>query len=289
MDTNAKHNTIFATRLKEVLDYDVKITQRELGEAIGKTRQTVSQYCNGTSEPPYETLVRIAKYLGVTTDYLLGATDDSGMTPVATDDLSLDYPSIRFIQLLQREFSNGRSIDLNFLLANGTVWAFVNQMLNYIAAHAAVEISAELYNETHSRADSHSNTTVDYRAEDAAYADAVNSLVEGNVINAQTAQYLSLIANRKLHVWNDSPVVFTSVGDIDVFNKERLRLYDAFRDLMGTLDGMGVRRNVTVGARCESSRFAKPISDTEIIRRIMDTEQEELNRIHCASTSSVDD
>ncbi len=47
------------------------ITQDELARALGKSRQSVSQYCNG-AEPDFPSLVKIADYLGVTVDYLVG-------------------------------------------------------------------------------------------------------------------------------------------------------------------------------------------------------------------------
>ena len=46
-----------------------------LSMVTGKTRQTISQYVNGISEPGYDTRVIIAKYFNVTTDYLLGLSD----------------------------------------------------------------------------------------------------------------------------------------------------------------------------------------------------------------------
>jgi transcriptional regulator with XRE-family HTH domain len=50
------------------------ITQENIAEATGKTRQTVSQYVNGKSEPGYDTLVKIADYFDVSVDYLIGRT-----------------------------------------------------------------------------------------------------------------------------------------------------------------------------------------------------------------------
>ena len=50
------------------------ISQEQLGKELGKSRQAVSLYCNG-AEPDYPTLVKIADYLGVTVDYLVGRED----------------------------------------------------------------------------------------------------------------------------------------------------------------------------------------------------------------------
>lgn len=55
-------------------------------KVTGKTRQTVSQYCNGVSEPGYSTLVKIADHFDVSIDYLLGRQDLSSQQMVAAID-----------------------------------------------------------------------------------------------------------------------------------------------------------------------------------------------------------
>ncbi len=58
-------------RLNEVLaQKDIK--QKELAEHIGVTANTVSYYLSGERCPDIEKLIEIAKYLNVSTDYLLG-------------------------------------------------------------------------------------------------------------------------------------------------------------------------------------------------------------------------
>lgn len=54
------------------------VTQKQLGEAIGKSSRIISYYENEQSEnnlPDSETLSRIAKFFGVSVDYLLGIAD----------------------------------------------------------------------------------------------------------------------------------------------------------------------------------------------------------------------
>ena len=71
---NANENvTPFALNLRELMT-EKGISQQQLAKAIYKTRQTVSQYINGVSEPGYSTLVQIANYFNVSVDYLLGVT-----------------------------------------------------------------------------------------------------------------------------------------------------------------------------------------------------------------------
>ncbi len=52
-----------------------KISQRKLGEDIGFSNQTVSTWENGLREPDFDTVVKIAKYFDVSTDFLFGLDD----------------------------------------------------------------------------------------------------------------------------------------------------------------------------------------------------------------------
>lgn len=52
-----------------------KRTQEEVAEIVGLSRARYSHYENGRSEPDHETLQSLAKYFGVTVDYLLGSSD----------------------------------------------------------------------------------------------------------------------------------------------------------------------------------------------------------------------
>lgn len=65
-------------RFKERLNWLLEqkdIRQVDLAKHLQVTKTTVSRYCAGRI-PDAETLDRIARYLGVSVDYLLGRTDD---------------------------------------------------------------------------------------------------------------------------------------------------------------------------------------------------------------------
>lgn len=53
-----------------------KLTQEELAKKANVTKAAVSNYENGHSTPSNDTLVAIADALDVSTDYLLGRTDN---------------------------------------------------------------------------------------------------------------------------------------------------------------------------------------------------------------------
>lgn len=57
-------------RLRE-LRHDSGMSQKEFGQKIGVAESTVSLYESGKHEPDYATLLKIADYFRVSTDYLL--------------------------------------------------------------------------------------------------------------------------------------------------------------------------------------------------------------------------
>lgn len=72
----------FGTVLKQ-LRKSHNLTQKELGLKIGLSKAVVSKYENGMGYPSFDVLIQIAKYFGVTTDYLLG-TENSKTVDVST-------------------------------------------------------------------------------------------------------------------------------------------------------------------------------------------------------------
>ena len=61
-----------------------KLSQRQLGELIGKKKNTIGSYEGGHSEPGIWTLKKIANQFHVTTDFLL----DNGHATVDVEGLS---------------------------------------------------------------------------------------------------------------------------------------------------------------------------------------------------------
>lgn len=74
--TAAAYNSAFPRTLRALMENRVpSVTQSELGKAIGKTRQAVGYYSDGSSSPDWDTLVKIADFFNVSVDYLLGRTE----------------------------------------------------------------------------------------------------------------------------------------------------------------------------------------------------------------------
>lgn len=55
---------------------DKGLTQSELAKIFSTTQRTISNWELGRNEPPYEMLIKYAKYFNVSTDYILGLTKE---------------------------------------------------------------------------------------------------------------------------------------------------------------------------------------------------------------------
>lgn len=90
-------------RLKK-LRTDKKLTQEELGKKINVTKVSISGYENGNRTPDTETLQRIADIFDVSTDYLLGRTENP-------ESSSSNEGKVFFMSKIATEFPD---IDLMF-------------------------------------------------------------------------------------------------------------------------------------------------------------------------------
>ena len=80
----------FAERLKE-LRKSRKLSQGDIANVLGVTRQAVSQYETGVRKPDYEMMEVLADYFNVDMDYLLGRTDKTTTLAVPTSGQESEY------------------------------------------------------------------------------------------------------------------------------------------------------------------------------------------------------
>ena len=67
---------VFSARVRD-LRLKKGISQKELGDAVGLSGKAISTIESGSRSTSMEKLVALAKYFSVTTDYLLGLTDEN--------------------------------------------------------------------------------------------------------------------------------------------------------------------------------------------------------------------
>ena len=65
----------FGPHLKNIRKSN-SLTQKQLAQAIGASESGIQNYELGTRKPTYDMLIALADYFNVSTDYLLGRTDN---------------------------------------------------------------------------------------------------------------------------------------------------------------------------------------------------------------------
>lgn len=70
----------FSVRLENLIEEN-NITQKQLSIELHIAATTLNGYVNNHREPDFHTLVRLARYFDVSTDYLLGLTEEKKPTP----------------------------------------------------------------------------------------------------------------------------------------------------------------------------------------------------------------
>ena len=68
------YNSVFSSRLRSLLE-EKNISKQKLADEIGVSRQAISQYCDGSTVPNADKLLKIAEYFNVSLDYLVGKTE----------------------------------------------------------------------------------------------------------------------------------------------------------------------------------------------------------------------
>ncbi len=107
---------IFVQRLNTLMEEN-RTTQEQLAKAVGVRRQTISLYCNGQSKPDYLQLTNIAQYYSVSTDYLVGLSNNPNRIPSAVDDLGLSAKAVQYLKILNDmkvsgTLSNDKRLDI---------------------------------------------------------------------------------------------------------------------------------------------------------------------------------
>jgi len=93
----------FSKRLKKLRKKN-KVTLDELAREIDITKTTISRYENEKRVPKMDTVKKIADYFNVTTDYLIGNTDEKKSADKIKDAIAKDPELVSFWdEIAQRE------------------------------------------------------------------------------------------------------------------------------------------------------------------------------------------
>ena len=95
------------TRLKSLRE-SKQLTQQELADKLNLSRVRYNNYETGKRSPDYDTLQVIANFYDVSTDYLLGNTDNPNSEVALTDKDEKDIA--KTMQKLKEQLSNDQGL-----------------------------------------------------------------------------------------------------------------------------------------------------------------------------------
>ena len=146
------YDGVFSTRLRYLMSGDdellnpQKTTQEELAKATGITRQTISQYMDGSILPNIEKMYFIARHFNVSTDYLLGLTDTPAIHPnfrEICDFTGLSTKSVMFLHFLKNHEGNNFKLQiLDALLSDLWIEWFLNSIYEYTLGVAIKKVGS---------------------------------------------------------------------------------------------------------------------------------------------------
>ena len=93
MSESTKPSDIFKMRLRTAREFR-ELSQAELASRAGLQASAVSHFETGTRKPSFDNLKRLGDALRVTTDYLLGRTDEMEGSATSADQLHRHYAGL---------------------------------------------------------------------------------------------------------------------------------------------------------------------------------------------------
>ena len=112
------YNTAFAKRLRELIE-STGVSQSELANSVGVTRQAINSYTLGNTVPNSDVLTNIATYFDVSADYLLGLSNVQSIDPKIVSVHQVTGLSEKAIRML-KNYNKTRMLTftnmLNFLI-----------------------------------------------------------------------------------------------------------------------------------------------------------------------------
>ena len=114
-------------------------TQADLASHLGISRQSVSAYMDGSANPTPMAIVRIANFLGVSTDYLLGNAEyqKQETSRLNAEDIGLSENAASILQYVNTQNDKSKLIVLNYLIENKVLLEKIASYLAFSAKNIA--------------------------------------------------------------------------------------------------------------------------------------------------------
>ncbi|EAH2945282.1 TPA_asm: helix-turn-helix domain-containing protein [Listeria monocytogenes] len=135
---------MFGNRLKQLRKNNNK-TQEDISKILGISRGAYSHIENGRNEPDMETIVKLANIFGVSTDYLLGRSNNGFIDTIAAhiDSNATEEEMeeiLAYIEEKRKEYANEEEIDITDIATkkDADVAKFVEENPDFKAVAARV-------------------------------------------------------------------------------------------------------------------------------------------------------
>jgi len=145
VETNVKTNrkVIFSNRLNTLIDEmkenkvvgsTIKISNTNIANEIGVTRQALNYYCNGEKMPDLEQLLLIKNYFNVTLEYLVGESETRNYNDYSTEKkYGFNQETINNLEIInnKKEVNDSLVFTINQLLGQEDM-KFIKKLCQYI-------------------------------------------------------------------------------------------------------------------------------------------------------------
>ena len=101
-------NKHFSSRLKKLRE-EHGLSQAELADKLNISRGSISFYENNSRVPDIDVLFSLCQYFSVTSDYLIGLSDDPEQKPTATKELGLSYAAVDRLLAWNTRYPDGKT------------------------------------------------------------------------------------------------------------------------------------------------------------------------------------
>lgn len=123
-------------------------SQDELASKVGITQQTLSRYEKGQRQATIEFVVKAARIFNVSTDYLLGLSDNSTTNPDiknACEVTGLTESAIKIINAIHNDINNSYGFNISILIENPNFKDMIHQLFyTIIQAQSLASYKKEL-------------------------------------------------------------------------------------------------------------------------------------------------
>ena len=144
------YDSVFAQRLRKLMNTGIdgkKLTQQDLAEKTGYTRQAISQYMDGSVMPNIEKLYIIATVFNVSSDYLIGISPCKSpeIEPKAICDKT--GLSLEAVDVIMKFRQTGLNTALDYILINDLSNEILIEMEEYCSKLIDIEQTSQSYEE----------------------------------------------------------------------------------------------------------------------------------------------